>query len=213
MLKTMKVNNNFTSSDFIIVTDKPTDVVGFLNDNNFKKTATWRLPETTELVLIYEELYASNPFFKHLWCIDHYSKTLSVFDTSNGTHEKCNGRGVHTGEKLPLFAVSAKLHAPLIEKEMAIQLNNSNQLGVSIAHGSFGEFLYSDEMVNMFNQTQLFQISNWRLPTIEELERIHNTKEALGISIQEPIWTSTIERKFFVQVIDFKTGEISQIKK
>lgn len=202
-----------TSSDLHLRSKNPGQILAFLNKNSFKGTNTWRLPESQELQTMREQLIQNVPFFEDVWCLDQYSKAMSIFNVQEGTHEKDNGKLAQSGQSLPFLAVSDLAYSAILDQELGIRLNEENPLGIKIAYGSFGEFIFSENIADTFNKGALFDTDNWRLPMIKELFQIFQARETLGINFKGLFWSSTIERKFFVQVMDFSTGEVVQIKK
>lgn len=212
-VKTLSSNNFFTSSDLHIRSNTPEQMVAFLNANRFKGTDTWRLLDSQEMQNLRGELLEEVPFFEDVWCLDEYSKSMSIFNVQEGTHEKDNGKLAQSGQSLPFLAVCELAHSPILDQELGIRMNEDNPWGIKIAHGAFGEFKFSENIADTFNKASLFDKDNWRLPMIEELSEIYQAKETLGIHFKGLVWSSTIERKFFVQVMDFSSGEVVQIKK
>lgn len=188
-------------------------MVAFLNANRFKGTDTWRLLYSQEMQNLRGELLEGVPFFEDVWCLDEYSKAMSIFNVKEGTHEKDNGKLAQSGQSLPFLAVSELGYSPILDQELGIRMNEDNPWGIKIAHGAFGEFKFSESIADTFNKASLFDTDNWRLPMIEELSQIYQARETLGIHFKGLVWSSTIERKFFVQVMDFSSGEVVQIKK
>lgn len=208
-----RVYELITSSDLHLRSKNPGQILAFLNKNSFKGTNTWRLPESQELQTMREQLIQNVPFFEDVWCLDQYSKAMSIFNVHEGTHEKDNGKLAQSGQSLPFLAVSDLAYSAILDQELGIRLNEENPLGIKIAYGSFGEFMFSENIADTFNKGALFDTDNWRLPMIKELFQIFQARETLGINFKGLFWSSTIERKFFVQVMDFSTGEVVQIKK
>ena len=206
----IKINNKITSSDLNIFSDSHGAAIGFLNQYQFKKTDTWRYPTSAELKSIAEELRSQS--YKLLWCRDSNTNTFSIFDVEKGTHEKCNNRQ-QLDQKLPLLAVCDLEYSSIIEKELAVHLNTTNEWGISIVYGAFGEHTYPDSFLKSLNKFNLYNKTNWRLPSIIELEQIYKHRDSLNISPELPVWSLTEPKKFFVNVLDFKTGEVLEWKK
>lgn len=74
-------------------------------------------------------------------------------------------------------------------------------------------FCGQNTLLIRINKLKLYDQSNWRLPTITELSLIYNYRENLDLKITLPVWSSTQPKKFFVNVLDFKTGEIKEHKR
>lgn len=211
-IKTKSLNGKMTSYDIHMVCDSRSSTIDFLNQHHFKKTNTWRLPTSSELKNIYLDLQNNNNNFDNLWCIDSNSKSLSVFDIQNGTHEKCRSKQ-QLEQLLPLFAVSDISYSPILDKELAIHLKNNDEWGVNLVYGSLGEHHYPEGFINALNSYKLYNKTIWKLPTILELEQLYKHRTHLGLKPNLPVWSSTEPKKFFVNVLDFETGEIKEWKK
>jgi hypothetical protein len=206
----IKINNKITSSDLNIFSDSHGEAIGFLNQYQFKKTNTWRYPTSAELKSIAEELRSQS--YKLLWCRDFNTNTLSIFDVEKGAHEKCNNNQ-QLAQILPLLAVCDHKHSSIIDRELAVHLNTTNEWGMSLVYGALGEHTYPDSFLKSINQFKLYNKTNWRLPSIIELEQIYKHRDSLNISSELPVWSLTEPKKFFVNVLDFKTGKILEWKK
>ena len=171
-----------------------------------------RIPTTKELKEVYQDLIIYNNDFKELWCLDENSGTLSVFDALSGVHKKCNTKE-QLNQNRPLLAVCDVDYSVILDKELSINLNTSNEWGISIVYGCLGEQEYPDGFVKALNQLQLYNKSTWRLPSILELEQLYKHKELFNIQSELSIWSSTEPKKFFVNVLDFNSGEIKERKK
>lgn len=206
----IKINNKITSSDLNIFSDSHGEAIGFLNQYQFKKTNTWRYPTSAELKSIAEELRSKS--YKLLWCRDSNTNTFSIFDVEKGAHEKCNNNQ-QLAQILPLLAVCDLEYSSIIDRELAVHLNTTNEWGISIFYGALGAHTYPDSFLKSLNQFKLHNKTNWRLPSIIEIEQIYKNRDSLNISPELPVWSLTESKKFFVNVLDFKTGEILEWKK
>jgi hypothetical protein len=210
--KGISIGGKMTSYDMFLLSDSTKNAIDFLNKYKVKKSNTWRIPTAKELKEVYQDLIIYNNDFKELWCLDENSGTLSVFDALSGVHQKCNTKEL-LNQKRPLLAVCDVDYSPILDKELSINLNTSNEWGISIVYGCLGEQEYPDGFVKTLNHLQLYNKSTWRLPSILELEQIYKQKEVLNIHPELPIWSSTEPKKFFVNVLDFNSGEIKERKK
>lgn len=206
----IKINNKITSSDFNIFSDSHGAAIGYLNQYQFKKTDTWRYPTSAELKSIAEELRSQS--YKLLWCRDSNTNTFSIFDVEKSAHQKCNNRQ-QLDQALPLLATCDLEYSSIIDRELAVYLNTTNEWGMSLVYGALGEHTYPDSFLKSLNKFKLYNKTNWRLPSIIELEQIYKHRDSLNISPELPVWSLTEPKKFFVNVLDFKTGKILEWKK
>jgi hypothetical protein len=209
-VNSLSINNKITSSDLNIFCDFHGVAVGFLNQYQFKKTNTWRYPTSAELKSIAEELHSQS--YKQLWCRDSNTNTFSIFDVEKGTYEKCNNNQ-QLAQILPLLAVCDLEYSFIIDRELAVHLNTTNEWGLSVVYGALGEHTYPNSFLKSLNKFKLYNKTNWRLPSIIELDQIYKHRDSLNISPELPVWSLTEPKKFFVNVLDFKTGEILEWKK
>jgi hypothetical protein len=210
--KGISIGGKMTSYDMFLLSDSTKNALNFLNRYNVKKTNTWRIPTAKELKEVYQDLIIYNNDFKELWCLDENSGTLSVFDALSGVHQKCNTKE-QLNQNRPLLAVCDVDYSSILDKELSINLNTSNEWGISIVYGCLGEQEYPDGFVKTLNHLQLYKKSTWRLPSILELEQLYKQKEVLNIHPELSVWSSTEPKKFFVNVLDFNSGEIKERKK
>ncbi len=210
--KGISIGGKMTSYDMFLLSDSTKNALDTLNKYNVKKTNTWRIPTTKELKEVYQDLIICNNDFKELWCLDENSGTLSVFDALSGVHKKCNTKE-QLNQNRPLLAVCDVDYSVILDKELSINLNTSNDWGISIVYGCLGEQEYPDGFVKALNHLQLYNKSTWRLPSILELEQLYKHKELFNIQSELSIWSSTEPKKFFVNVLDFNSGEIKERKK
>ncbi|GGE15536.1 hypothetical protein [Psychroflexus salis] len=206
----LSINNKITSSDLKMLCDSNGAAIGFLNQYKFKKTDSWRYPTSDELKSEAEELRLQS--YKLLWCRDSNTNTISIFNVEKGTHEKCNNQQ-QLQQLLPLLAICDLKYSSIIDRELAVHINTTNEWGLSIVYGALGEHTYPESFLGSFNKFKLHNKSNWRLPSIIELGQLYKHRESLNLSPELPVWSSTEPKKFFVNVLDFQTGEISEWKK
>ena len=185
-------------------------VIDYLNKYKIKNTNTWRPPVPSELNSIKNELVKMS--YDFVWCIDPYTKAISIFDSHKGSHMKCNSKQ-QLSQTLPLLAVSEIEYSHILDKELSINFFEEKDWGIKIMHGALGEHIFPDDFVATTNKLNVFGISNWRLPSILELQQIHNKRNAFNIKAEQFVWSATEPKKFFVNVLDFKTGEVREWKK
>ncbi len=206
----IKINNKITSSDLNIFCDSHGAAISFINQYQFKKTDTWRYPTSDELKSVTEELRLQS--YKLLWCRDSNTNTFSIYDVEKCTHEKCNNQQ-QLQQTLPLLAICDLEYSSIIDRELAVHLNTTNEWGMFLVYGALGEHTYPESFLKSLNKFKLYNKSNWRLPSFIELEQLFKYRESLNLSPELPVWSSTESKKFFVNVLDFQTGEISEWKK
>jgi hypothetical protein len=209
--KPISINNKMTSYELRLSCGLSLgSAIDYLNKYKIKNTNTWRPPDPSELNSIINELAKMS--YDFVWCIDPYTKAISIFDSQKGTHMKCNSKE-QLSQTLPLLAVSDIEYSPILDKELSINFCKENDWGITIMHGALGEHIFPDDFVGTTNKLNVFGINNWRLPNILELQQIFNKRNAFNIKPAQFVWSSTEPKKFFVNVLDFKTGEVREWKK
>lgn len=206
--KPISINNKMTSYELQL--SDGLSAIDYLNKYKIKNTNTWRPPNPSELNSIMNELIKIS--YDFVWCIDPYTKATSIFDSRKGSHMKCNSKE-QLSQTLPLLAVSDIEYSPILDKELAINISEENDWGIKIMHGALGEHIFPDDFVGTTNRLNVFGINNWRLPNILELQQIYNKRHAFNIKEEHFVWSSTEPKRFFVNVLEFKTGEVREWKK
>jgi hypothetical protein len=181
-----------------------------LNQAAYKGYSDWRLPDRNELLFIHH----NKEKIPNLNGLTYWSASENVsfnpwkINMKSGERFNCNSKE-HFAEKNSLRLVRNKSQ---IEKEF--QIFPICQIVQSFDNFSILTMIHSEqswenikELINSLNTLNFSNRSDWKLPTISDLEVIYQNKSHLELPNLSWVWTSSEEKNYNAYKLNFLTGE------
>ena len=146
------------------------------------------------------------------WTTDPYTSAKSAYYHSSQTFSK-----TATKEDLNYecsLLIVAECDTPSIDTGF-IDVGNTVNEDLSFLYGNLGVcgFTNLTEVVTLFNEHSMFNENTWRVPTIDELEKMYNDTPDSFVDLKLPVWSSSENGKYNAFQLNLLTGEKYACKK
>jgi hypothetical protein len=184
------------------------DLIRLLNAIKYRNIGNWRLPNNNELADILKVQNLQSDF----WTIHPYTGAKSVYHFSSQTFTKCATKEDFNHECSLLIVAD---NNPSSSDLGFIGIGQSATEDFAFIYGSLGVcyWITLSGVVDLFNEHSMFNENTWRVPTIDELERMYNDTPDIFVDLKLPVWSSSENGKYNAFQLNFLTGEKYACKK